>query len=88
MLGQLLERDAARDRDRFRRGPMEAATKRGLVSVENSAAASRAILAAATLISKHLSARPYSANTSGVLPNVSVSTMSAPPRNISCECRG
>ena len=59
-------------------GPIEPATKRSRPGVERCAAASRAISAARRLISSALSARPYSASTSGVPPNVFVSTMSAP----------
>ena len=59
-------------------GPIEPATKRSLEEVEAAAAASRAISAARRLISRALSARPYSARTRGVPPKVSVSTMSAP----------
>ena len=56
-------------------GPIEPATKR---SEPNSAATSRASFAAASLISSARSWRPYSPSTSGVLPKVSVPTMSDP----------
>ena len=60
-------------------GPIEPATKRGRSGGRRTAsAASRAMRAAATLISWALSSRPYSASTSGVEPKVSVSMMSAP----------
>ena len=59
-------------------GPMDPATKRLRPLDEKLAATSRASLAAATLISCTLSCRSYSANTTRVAPNVSVSTTSQP----------
>ncbi len=59
-------------------GPIEPATNRGRSAVAYRAADSRASSAARRLIASARSARPYSASTRGVEPNVSVSTMSAP----------
>jgi hypothetical protein len=59
-------------------GPMEPATKRGRSCVSKRAHASRAIRAAATLMSRTRSWSPYSASTILVPPKVSVSTRSAP----------
>jgi hypothetical protein len=59
-------------------GPIEPATKRRRPGSSNFAHASRASAAESRLSSKARSARPYSARTSGVPPNESVSTMSAP----------
>ncbi len=55
--------------------------------MDAAAAASRASSAARRLISRALSASPYSASTSGVAPKVFVSTMSAPAARYSACIR-
>ncbi len=59
-------------------GPIEPATQRSRSGVENSSAACRASSAARRLSSLVWASRPYSASTIEVLPNESVSMMSAP----------
>src|SRR5436190_4916855 len=59
-------------------GPTDPITNRGLDAVEYSAAASLAMRAATSLISKARSAMPYSASTIPNAPNVAVSTASTP----------
>ena len=59
-------------------GPIDPATNRLRPFDEKLAATSRASFAAATLISCTLSCKSYSANTTRVAPNVSVSTTSLP----------
>ncbi len=68
-------------------GPIDAATKRGLLGVENSAAAWRANFAAATLISWHSSSSPYSASTRACCRKCRSRQYPPPPRNTSGECR-
>src|SRR6202167_2787504 len=59
-------------------GPMEPATNRGFAGEENWSAAWRASSAAMRLSSRARAPRPYSANTTGVLPKEFVSMMSEP----------
>ena len=59
-------------------GPMEPATQRGRSGVENSSRTAQASSAAFRVRSRAWSANPYSASTTDVEPNVSVSTTSQP----------
>ena len=59
-------------------GPIDPATNRGFPGVDMSSAVRRARLAASRLRRRASWARSYSANTTGVEPNVFVSIMSAP----------